>query len=329
MNETFCIACKKKVEYEHRIESKAVVIRDKEYVFDIVNSYCIECGAPVAEHGLADYNVAEIDRQYRKAEGIVSAEDIENMLDVYNIGQGPLGLALGFGEVTIKRYLEGQTPSKEYSDIIKSHCENPSLLRESLEANKEKISNAAYNKAIEAISRLEDDISSLSNKMGCIISYIYHRSDDLTNMALQKLLYYAQGIYMALYDAPLYSDECRAWSYGPVYGNVYHFFKNFKDGIIRDPRFVVLKDKYLELDEKEVEVLDLVINTFGMYSGTTLSRITHNEDPWINARAGLLPSESSEVMIEKEDIKKYFKSLLEKYDLSTEKGINKYIKNSL
>ena len=64
-------------------------------------------------------NAHEIDEQYRAEEGLVTIEDIENLLKVYNIGKAPLSLALGFGEVTITRYLAGQVPSKEYSDIVR------------------------------------------------------------------------------------------------------------------------------------------------------------------------------------------------------------------
>ena len=38
--------------------------------------------------------------------------DIKKIMDIYKIGKAPLSLALGFGEVTIPRYLEGQVPSK-------------------------------------------------------------------------------------------------------------------------------------------------------------------------------------------------------------------------
>ena len=69
--------------------------------------------------GLLDANIRAIDEQYRHAEGIVSIDDIQKIMAIYNIGKAPLSIALGFGEITITRYLSGQMPSKEYSDIIK------------------------------------------------------------------------------------------------------------------------------------------------------------------------------------------------------------------
>ncbi len=69
---------------------------------------CAECGEKMSIPGLIDKNVQEIDEQYRAAEGLVSIDDIERLMKIYKIGKAPLSLALGFGEVTIPRYLEGQ-----------------------------------------------------------------------------------------------------------------------------------------------------------------------------------------------------------------------------
>lgn len=55
--------------------------------------------------------------------------DIENLMKIYKIGKAPLSLALGFGEVTITRYLSGQIPSKEYSDIIRMALSSPVLCK--------------------------------------------------------------------------------------------------------------------------------------------------------------------------------------------------------
>ena len=65
--------------------------------------------------GLIDKNIKEVDEQYRAIEEIVTIEDIERLMKIYKIGKAPLSLALGFGEVTISRYLAGQIPSKNYS----------------------------------------------------------------------------------------------------------------------------------------------------------------------------------------------------------------------
>lgn len=96
---------------------------------------------------------------------------------------------------------------------------------------------------------------------------------------LQKLLYFNQGIHLALYGKPMFAEECEAWVHGPVYREVYDLFRDFKYNPIDDARFAVLEGASEKLTEEERRVIDLVVNTFGMYGGKVLEKITHNEEP--------------------------------------------------
>lgn len=110
----FCIECRKETEYLLQKRDIIKTIKDKDYTFGITAPICAECGEEMSIPGLIDKNIQEIDKQYRAIEGLVSIDDIERLMKIYKIGKAPLSLALGFGEVTIPRYLEGQVPSKEY-----------------------------------------------------------------------------------------------------------------------------------------------------------------------------------------------------------------------
>lgn len=74
--------------------------------------------------------------------------------------------------------------------------------------------------------------------------------------------------------------------HGPVYPEVYDLFRDFKYNPIEDARFALLEGTEDALTEDEKRVIDLVVNTFGMYGGKVLEKITHNEDPWMEARKG-------------------------------------------
>lgn len=50
---------------------------------------------------------------------------------------------------------------------------------------------------------------------------------DLSNLKLQKLLYYAQGYHLARLCQPLFLESLQAWAHGPVVESVYHRFKVF------------------------------------------------------------------------------------------------------
>jgi uncharacterized phage-associated protein len=51
--------------------------------------------------------------------------------------------------------------------------------------------------------------------------------DLMTNLKLQKLVYYAQGFYLAMMDSPLFNEPIEAWEHGPVCVPLYHEYKNF------------------------------------------------------------------------------------------------------
>ena len=322
----FCTECRKDTEYILQKKNISKIIKDKEYQFAITTAVCAECGEEMSIPGLIDKNVQEIDEQYRKAEGIVSVDDIEKLLKLYKLGKAPRSLALGFGEVTIMRYLAGQIPSKEYSDIMKSALTSPAYMKRLLFVNRDKIADTAYNKAISAANSLES-LFSVSDKMLRVISYVFESLEEVTPLMLQKLLYFIQGIYYALFGNPMFVEDCEAWIHGPVYPEVYDLFKDFKYNPIEDVRFSILDGIADKLTEDEQRVIDLVVNTFGLYGGKVLERITHNEKPWRDARRGYGSNIPSKEPLCKESIKVYYEAVNKKYDISTEDGLNQYIQD--
>ena len=320
----FCIACRKETEYYLQKMPVTKTIREKEYTFYITTAVCSECGEEMSLPGLLDQNVKEIDHQYREMEGIVTIDDIEKLMKIYKIGKAPLSLALGFGEVTITRYLDGQIPSKEYSEIIRIALPSPAFMKKMLDTNRDKIAVTAYNKAMQAADEVMN-LFSVSEKMLRAISSLFRELEEVTPLMLQKLLYFIQGLHLAFYGTSVFPEDCEAWVHGPVYREVYDLFRDFKYNPIEDVRFSVLNGTNVELSTDEKRVMDLVINTFGMYGGKVLERITHNEEPWTKARRGYGDGIYSDERITKESIQQYFKRMDEEYDFKTEKGINNYI----
>ncbi len=324
----FCANCRKQAEYSLKKDVITQTVHGKEYSFLITVAVCKECGAKMSIPGLINRNVQEIDEQYRSEEGLISIRDIKKLLELYNIGKAPLSLALGFGEITITRYLEGQIPSKEYSDIMKKALASPAFMKQLIISNEDKLANPAFNKAYTAAELLENSFS-ISPKMLGVIAYIFGKLEEVTPLMLQKLLYYVQGVYMALYDEMIFVEHCEAWIHGPVYPEVYFLFSDFKYNPIDDTRFSILDGSVELLSENECHVIDLVTNTFGLYGGKTLERITHGEAPWKEARNGYDDSISSNVPLAEESIKEYFGMMHQKYDFNTEDGLNQYIHSML
>jgi uncharacterized phage-associated protein len=324
----FCPECREQCQYELKKVFRSYIIKEKEYKMEVTVAECKNCGEEVNIPGILDLRANEVDEQFREMENIISISDIKKLMEIYHIGKAPLSLALGFGEITITRYLQGQVPSKEYSDVMKNALESPEYMIEKLQKNVNRIGNTAHTKAMKAARELKNLLGA-SEKMLSVISYIFEQIYEITPLALQKILYFIQGIYMVFYDKPLYEEDCCAWVHGPVFENVYEMFKTFKYNPIDDNRFVLLKNRFQELSEPERRVIDLVINTFGMYSGKALETITHHEEPWKQARTGYLSTEPSHVVIEKDSIRRYYKNISKSFDLGSTEGISRYIRNQL
>lgn len=323
-NRDFCTECRRETEYILQKKGIQKTIKEKEYHFCITTAVCAECGEEINIPGLIDKNVQEMDEQYRKAEGIVNIEDIERLMKIYKLGKAPLSLTLGFGEVTVTRYLSGQIPSKEYSDVIRQALVSPVYMKARLLENKNKIAGAAFNKAMAAVQQMEA-LFSVSEKLKRVIYCVFERLNEVTPLMLQKLLYFIQSVYYASYGQPMFLEDCEAWVHGPVIPGVYNLFKDFKYNPIDDARFAVLNGTEEELTGEECRVINLVVNTFGVYSGKTLERITHNETPWKEARKGYGDMIPSSEIISKESMKAYYETVNRRYGIIREEGLNRYI----
>ena len=121
--------------------------------------------------------------------------------------------------------------------------------------------------------------------------------DGLSNLKLQKLLYYAQGMTLAIMNEELFEDEIYAWNHGPVVEKMYHKFKEYGRDYIKIPENISFKE--LRANTKIIEILNNVFDRFGQYSAWMLRNKTHAEKPWKD-------TELSEI-ISKDLIKNFFK----------------------
>lgn len=107
--------------------------------------------------------------------------------------------------------------------------------------------------------------------------------DLISNLKLQKLVYYAQGFSLALYGQPLFAERIEAWLHGPVVPDLYHHYKAFGSGHIPHPEAF----DFGTFSAEERELLDEVYEAYGQYSAWRLRQLTHDESPWIeNYREG-------------------------------------------
>lgn len=107
--------------------------------------------------------------------------------------------------------------------------------------------------------------------------------DGITNLKIQKLLYYAQGYHLAYFKKPLFDNTIEAWRYGPVVPEVYHKLSGFN----RNPVDIETLEKMenndsigILPDSKTKDLLVAVFEQLGQYSAWKLMDMTHEESPW-------------------------------------------------
>lgn len=309
-----CTECGKKQSYTLRKEFVKNNFRGKDYYFRITVAICDVCGARVSPHGLMDKNTEEITQQYRERENLVSVDDIKHLMKLYNIGKAPLSITLGFGEITITRYLAGQLPTKKYSDIIKKALVSPAFMKSLLNENRSKLTEAAYDRAYFAACKLENTFT-VSQKLLNAIAYIFSCIGEVTPSSLQRLLYFSQGITLALHDKPLFEEDIDIFDGMPMFSDVHDLLKDFKYDPITDTRFSIIKNTESILSKAEYQIITLVLTTFGIYSEIILNKCVSTH----------IYLKTDSLNISKNEVKKYFDYLNLKYDFSRKEGINKYI----
>lgn len=116
---------------------------------------------------------------------------------------------------------------------------------------------------------------------------------ELSNLKLQKLLYYAQGYHLARHDAPLFVDPIQAWSNGPVVEKVYRAFKKHGSGDLSLPK----EDEFdwPDVDEDTTQFLIQIWDQLGCFAAWRLRDMTHSETPWkVQFDRGLLRAQISQ-----------------------------------
>lgn len=137
-----------------------------------------------------------------------------------------------------------------------------------------------------------------------VINAFHEREDLITNLKLQKLLYYVQGWYLGLYGKEIFSEDFEAWVHGPVVPAVYHQYKSY--------RWYPITEEIKDISNISFDIrnhIDEVLNLYGTDTGWELERRTHLERPWLDARGDIPNDEECTNIIEKNSMRVFFEKL--------------------
>ncbi len=131
-------------------------------------------------------------------------------------------------------------------------------------------------------------------------------SEGISNLKLQKLLYFCQAFSLAKLDRPMFKEELSAWKYGPVVSEVYEKYKEHENNPLPEPE---LQEGATNLSDEDKVVVREVLEIFGGYSAIRLMETTHSHKPWKDLEKRVEKGER-DIVIPQEAMKKYYKPML-------------------
>lgn len=132
-----------------------------------------------------------------------------------------------------------------------------------------------------------------------IISECFKMNSPVTNLRLQKNLYFVQLESYRRCGCEAFEDEIEAWQFGPVVPLVYYEYCNYAGMPILEKY-----DTFKKIDEELKDIIDDVINKYSEYPVWDLVNITHKEgSPWSQTYVEYEKKVISKELIKKEAIK--------------------------
>ena len=137
-----------------------------------------------------------------------------------------------------------------------------------------------------------------------IIDYSNKKDYGISNLKLQKVLYFVQAYFLIQTGHPCFNEKIEAWDFGPVVPKAYCEYKQYGCGDIPTTKSFIMIDKNNNWNSKRVEfkeiaisdddksLIDKVVDKFSEYSATDLVELTQHQIPWMDA---IVSNQSNEI----------------------------------
>lgn len=112
-----------------------------------------------------------------------------------------------------------------------------------------------------------------------IIDYEESKGRTVSNLRLQKLLYFVQSIFLTIAGCPCFEEDLEAWDYGPVVPEVYRKYKIFGSTMIPPEENI----DSLDIKDDDRYLIDYALDMCAKYTTRQLVDISHKQSPWKNA----------------------------------------------
>lgn len=205
---------------------------------------------------------------------VFSERELNHCLVFFRIQAGDLSHLLNIDKSVVSRQRKGgssvtSSQSSILLDLLIEEIREPGFVQRKIRALK--------SAAIDGGSLSEMEINPRDIALLLIAKFKEHKA-ELTKLKLHKLLYYVQGMGIALYNAKIFNESFVAYKNGPILESIYRLTKKYKTenlaAILPDDRVFVEPDPIVS------DVTDAVFERYGRLEPWALVESTHREKPW-------------------------------------------------
>lgn len=296
-------------------EKRTWNFRGEQYEYEHIAWLCEDSGEQFTDDESDTAGFVQVTNQYRAKYGIPYTDEIIAVRQRYGISAAKMSLILGVGINQYRLYEQGEVPSVSNGRMIRSIM-NPKVMLEMVESSKNELSVSEYEKIISKVQTIiasseaykmelyetrrlfttprgpENGYAQLSlNRLKNIMLYILNKCDDVWCTKMNKLLFYTDFMSYRERGMAMTGLSYRAIDFGPVperWDRVYSEFPEVRQELRQVGDFVgsVLiaseESDYSMFTDAELKVLDSICTHFGKMSSREISRISHDEDAWLN-----------------------------------------------
>lgn len=133
-----------------------------------------------------------------------------------------------------------------------------------------------------------------------IILFCKRNGYSISNLKLQKLLYFVQAQFLVACEEPAFEEEIEAWDFGPVVPEAYQYFRIWGNSEIPEVVALGAEEKIYVSDQR---IADEILSLCAPYTARELVGITHKQMPWLNVY-----EKGCNNIISKKSIEEYFRS---------------------
>lgn len=274
------------------------IIHGREYEVTAPARFDCETDQLVNDDLLDDSAVEMANQKYRDEFGLVSPDEIKSYRNRVGLSQRELADLLGVSPNTIALYETGAFPSKANNRILKALMSNDETLQTYLNTDSDNLDGKVVRKVSNYLDNQKNDTLLLSSNTKpkfkalqlCnwyrVQNYFAAEEDpnveELSQMKVVKLLYFAFGRYLATHKERLFSSKIIAMPYGPVVEEVHQHFNGHRGIVEKQPENQAFDDySEVEADSDIAQLLRDIDEQYGITTAAGLSQITHKPgSPW-------------------------------------------------